>query len=189
VRGDREKRAAALREVYVHGRCSSHGNVVEFREAFVGQKTIAIAMEYAPNGTLHDLIASRRAGDHLPENHIMFWFACALSAVGFMHRHGVVHRDVKLANCLVNGNSTLLLADFGLAAHVDKAKMQSDRGDFFGTPESLPPEVLAGQPHSFEGDIWSLGVLLYALAALRVPLLSGRIVFFFFFFCQKLNPT
>jgi serine/threonine protein kinase len=171
TKGPKEKRTVAVREVFVHGRVSSHPNVVEFREAYLSKDNVAVVMEYCENNTLHDLMQHRlhEGGQPLPEDHIMFWFAGAADAVAFMHHHGIVHRDIKPANLFLNRNNSIRIGDFGMAVSVDRSKTQNEAGEFHGTPEFLAPEVLEGRPHTQKSDVWALGAVLYNLAALKPP--------------------
>lgn len=86
----------------------------------------------------------------------------------YLQKHKVIHRDLKLGNLFLGGGLEIKLGDFGLAA---KLEYESEkRHTVCGTPNYLAPEVLSNKTgHSFEVDIWSLGVVLYALLIGKPP--------------------
>jgi serine/threonine protein kinase len=95
-------------------------------------------------------------------------FAQLVCAVGFLHDEcHIVHRDLKLENVLLDRNRNIRLIDFGFA------KSFVDGGDVFssrcGSPAYVAPEVVTGQPYTTAVDVWSLGVMLYAMATGELP--------------------
>lgn len=85
-----------------------------------------------------------------------------------MHQNRVIHRDLKLGNLFINENLEIKLGDFGLAAKLD---FDGERKrTICGTPNYIAPEVLDGKDgHSYEVDVWSLGVILYTLIIGKPP--------------------
>jgi polo-like kinase 1 len=82
-----------------------------------------------------------------------------IEGVRYLHQQNVIHRDLKLGNIFLGENNVVKLGDFGLAtrlAHADERKMT-----ICGTPNYIAPEILKESGHSFEVDVWSLGVILY----------------------------
>uniref|UniRef100_A0A1A8TYS9 Uncharacterized serine/threonine-protein kinase SgK494b n=1 Tax=Nothobranchius furzeri TaxID=105023 RepID=A0A1A8TYS9_NOTFU len=94
-------------------------------------------------------------------------FAAELGcALGFLHDFGIIHRDVKMENILLNDNGHLRLADFGLSRRLERG------GRAFticGTIQYMAPEVLSGGPYNHAADWWSLGILLFSLATGKFP--------------------
>ena len=91
-----------------------------------------------------------------------------ISALEYLHKNRVIHRDLKLGNLFINDNMDLKLGDFGLAAKLD---FEGERKrTICGTPNYIAPEVLEGRNgHSYEVDIWSLGVIIYTLIIGKPP--------------------
>ncbi len=90
-------------------------------------------------------------------------------ALDYAHRQGLVHRDVKPSNILLDGSGQPLVADFGLAVH--ETQQRCHRDDVSGSPAYMAPEQVRGQSHFLDGrsDIWALGVVLYELLTGRRP--------------------
>jgi len=90
------------------------------------------------------------------------------SAIKYLHSHRVIHRDLKLGNLFLNDRMEVKIGDFGLAT---KLEFDGERKrTICGTPNYIAPEVLEGkQGHSYEVDVWSLGVILYTLIIGKPP--------------------
>jgi serine/threonine protein kinase len=127
--------------------------------------THALVQEYAPNGTLLDFVLQNGP---LPEEKIQFYFLQLVAAVDYLHNvRKVAHRDLKLENVLLDAHDNIKLIDFGLS------NVMHDDGSAFsticGSPEYLAPEVIMNGEYTQAADIWSLGVIMYALATTNLP--------------------
>jgi polo-like kinase 1 len=91
-----------------------------------------------------------------------------ISALKYLHQHRVIHRDLKLGNLFINDKMEVKVGDFGLAAKID---FDGERKrTICGTPNYIAPEVLEGKTgHSYEVDVWSLGVIIYTLIIGKPP--------------------
>ena len=91
-----------------------------------------------------------------------------INALKYLHAHRVIHRDLKLGNLFINEKMEIKLGDFGLATKLD---FDGERKrTICGTPNYIAPEVLEGkQGHSYEVDVWSLGVIIYTLIIGKPP--------------------
>ena len=93
--------------------------------------------------------------------------ATVARAVDFAHGAGVIHRDLKPENILLDGDDRPYVADFGIA--VTRDALRDGKEDFGGTPAYMSPELLNGRPIDNRTDVWSLGVILYAMLTRRLP--------------------
>ena len=87
-------------------------------------------------------------------------------AIGYLHMKGIVHRDLKLENILLDQEGYVKIIDYGLAKMLGE---NSEATSFCGTPEYLAPEIILGKGHSFEVDWWSLGALIYEMLCGHPP--------------------
>jgi len=123
-------------------------------------------MDYADGGDLSMKIKEQN-GKFFQENKILDWFTQICLAIKHIHDRKILHRDIKSQNIFLMKNGQIKLGDFGIAKclnqTIDKAKT------YVGTPYYLSPEIINSQPYDFKSDIWSLGVLLYEMCALKMP--------------------
>jgi NIMA (never in mitosis gene a)-related kinase len=125
-------------------------------------------MDYADGGDLGSKIKEQREqGGFLDEATILNWFTQICLAMKHCHDRKILHRDLKAQNIFLTKNGIVKLGDFGIAkvlsSTVEKAVT------IVGTPYYLSPEIIQNKPYNFKSDIWSLGVLLYEMCALKPP--------------------
>jgi serine/threonine protein kinase len=123
-----------------------------------------LAMEHLPGGDL-----ACRMGRALPRAQALAILRQAAEAVAQLHRHGLVHRDVKPGNFLLRADGSLVLADFGLTVDAGSVDAEAASGALYGTPRYVAPEQWQGAPAAPAADVYSLGVLLHELLAGRAP--------------------
>ncbi|MEQ2235421.1 hypothetical protein ILYODFUR_002180 [Ilyodon furcidens] len=141
-----------------------HTNIIRFHEVFESRDKIVIVMEYASRGELYDYIQERK---RLPETEARSIFRQIASAVHYCHKNGVVHRDLKLENILLDEDLNVKLADFGLSNNFQMGTLLQT---YCGSPLYAAPEIVMGLPYTGpEVDCWALGVLLYALVYSSMP--------------------
>ncbi|XP_078679023.1 NUAK family SNF1-like kinase 1 [Branchiostoma floridae x Branchiostoma belcheri] len=141
-----------------------HPHIVEILEVFENKEKIVLVMEFASGGELYDYISERQ---RLTETEARRIFRQIVSAVNYCHKKGVVHRDLKLENLLLDQQNRVKIADFGLSNTYSHDKLLKT---FCGSPLYASPEIVNGKPyHGPEVDCWSLGVVLYALVYGTMP--------------------
>lgn len=127
---------------------------------------IFMVMEYAPGGELFDYIVAK---DKLKEEEARGFFRQIVSAVAYIHERGYAHRDLKPENLLLDEDQNIKLIDFGLVAK-PRGGMTDHLDTCCGSPAYAAPELISGFPyHGNEVDLWSMGVLLYALLCGFLP--------------------
>lgn len=141
-----------------------HPHIIKLYEVIETPSDIFMVMEYVPGGELFDYIV--RHGK-LSEDEARKFFQQILYGVDYCHRQRVVHRDLKPENLLLDSKNNVKIADFGLS------NLMRD-GDLLktscGSPNYAAPEVISGQLYAgAEVDIWSCGVILFALLCARLP--------------------
>lgn len=141
-----------LREV-----SGKHPNIIEFIEFFEEWGHLNLIFEYCPKGTLETLIESTKLP--LSDSNVATYIKQLLAAVGFLASKCILHRDVKPANLLLANESTVKLADFGVACFCMEPLRLSE-----GTPAFFPPEVHQlprGNGYSLPMDVWAAGITMY----------------------------
>lgn len=141
-----------------------HPHIISIYEVFENKDKIVIVMEYASQGDLYDYVCDKRK---LSEHEARHFFRQIVSAVHYCHQNGIVHRDLKLENILLDGNGNVKIADFGLSNLYHRDEYLQT---FCGSPLYASPEIVNGRPYRGpEVDTWSLGVLLYTLVHGTMP--------------------
>lgn len=126
-----------------------------------------IAMRYVQGTTLRDILRDNGA---LPLDVALRIIEPIASALHYAHSHGVIHRDVKPGNILVEPDGTVLLTDFGIARAADNAQSSlTAAGHVMGTADYLAPEQISGRPAEPRSDVYSLGVVLFEMLTGKTP--------------------
>jgi serine/threonine-protein kinase len=153
-----------FREAETAGRLS-HPNIVTIYDTGEEHDFCYIAMELLKGG---DLAPYVKAANLLPADKAVSIVARAADALGYAHKQGVVHRDVKPANMMYHADTdTLKLTDFGIARLTDSSKTKT--GMVLGTPSYMSPEQLAGKKIEGRSDLFSLAVSLYQMLSGKLP--------------------
>ena len=153
-----------ISEIKIH-KSIHHENIVNFEHYFEDTENVYILIEICHNKTLNDLLKRRKK---LTELEVQYYVLQMVKALQYLHNLKIIHRDLKLANLFLSENMKLKLGDFGLATKLD---FEGERKrSLCGTPNYIAPEILDGKTgHSFEVDIWSIGVCIYILLIGRPP--------------------
>src|SRR5436853_656623 len=142
----------------------SHPNIVSIYDRGEAEGTYYIAMEYIDGRTLKELIVSRGPA---PLTVAVEYARQILSALRFAHRHGIVHRDIKPHNVLVDAEGRVKVTDFGIARA--GGWQMTEAGSIVGTAQYLSPEQARGTDVDQRSDLYSLGVVLYELLTGTLP--------------------
>ncbi|KAF2068869.1 hypothetical protein CYY_009812 [Polysphondylium violaceum] len=138
----------------------SHHNIVRYYDHIPSSSHSYIVMEFIENGSLEKII--KRHG-LLPESLVNVYIAQVLNGLEYLHRQGVIHRDIKAANLLISTDGSIKLADFGVATKVSDLSSDNPDDSFAGTPYWMAPEVIQMQGISTACDVWSLGCTIIEL--------------------------
>jgi len=142
----------------------SHPNIVSIYDRGEAEGTYYIAMEYLDGRTLKELILRRGPA---PVKTAIDYTRQILAALRFAHKNGIVHRDIKPHNVLVDSEGRLKVTDFGIARA--GASQMTEAGSIIGTAQYLSPEQAKGAPVDQTSDIYSVGIVLYELLTGTVP--------------------
>jgi serine/threonine-protein kinase len=142
----------------------SHPNIVSIYDRGEAEGTYYIAMEYLSGRSLKELIVSRGP---TPVRIAIDYTRQILAAIGYAHRHGIVHRDIKPHNVVVDADGRLKVTDFGIAR--SGASQMTEVGSIIGTAQYLSPEQAKGAPVDQRSDLYSVGIVLYEMLTGKVP--------------------
>jgi serine/threonine-protein kinase len=166
---DRVARARFQREARTAAQVSAHPNVVTIYDIGEHGDDAFIVMECFAGGTVADqLREARERGEPVDRATALAWLREAAAGLDAAHAAGVVHRDVKPANLLLDAQGRLAVADFGIARLADDTSM-TQAGQVLGTAAYLSPEQAMGLPATPASDRYSLAVLAYELLSGRRP--------------------
>ncbi|CAL9734692.1 cell division control protein 15 [Monosporozyma servazzii] len=138
-----------------------HVNIVKYHGFIQKMSNLYIILEYASKGSLKSLMATRR-DKCLSESETKLYIRQTLDGLVYLHAQGVIHRDIKAANLLLDANDVVKLADFGVSTKVNNSAMT-----LAGSLNWMAPEIIINKGASTLSDIWSLG-------ATVVELLTGK---------------
>ena len=143
----------------------THPNIVAIFDRSEWDGTPYIAMELVDGRTLKELVTERGP---LPPEIAISLTEQILRALGYAHRRGIVHRDIKPQNVILDGEGQAKVADFGIARAGETSEM-TQTGAIVGTVQYLSPEQAEGHPVDRRADLYSAGIVLYELLTGQVP--------------------
>lgn len=141
-----------------------HKNIIQLYEIMESTKNIYLVMEYCEGKELFEYIVMKKK---LSEDEALKFFQEIIDSVDYLHSQNIVHRDLKPENLLLDFKYSIKVSDFGLSRLYDNDRLLSTP---CGTPSYAPPEMLKGEEyHGLLSDIWSSGVILYAMLCGYLP--------------------
>jgi tetratricopeptide (TPR) repeat protein/TolB-like protein/tRNA A-37 threonylcarbamoyl transferase component Bud32 len=145
----------------------SHKNILRIHDMGEVGGTKFITMAYVEG---HDLYGILKENPKLPIERVLKYARALAEALAAAHAEGVVHRDLKPQNILVNKDDQIFVSDFGLAKSFEEgAQGMTKTGAFLGTPRYMSPEQVEGKPADQRSDLYSYGLMLYEMAVGDVP--------------------
>jgi NIMA (never in mitosis gene a)-related kinase len=162
------ERERALQEAALL-RVLQHPNIVSYKEAFLTRSGhICLIMEFAEGGDLHQYMQGQRhMGEMVSEMKVLDWFGQICQALQYLHGLNIIHRDIKARNIFLRATGAVQLGDFGISTVADASNGAVSHAA--GTPTYASPERVLRRPYGASADIWSLGIVVYELCALRRP--------------------
>jgi serine/threonine protein kinase len=142
----------------------SHPNIVQYIETIRDSDFLHIVLEFMENGSLSDIM---KKFDNFPETLASFYIAQVLQGLDYLHKQGVIHRDIKGANILTTKDGCVKLADFGVAMKLSDT--ESPENSVVGTPYWMAPEIIEMSPPTPACDIWSVGCTVVELLGGKPP--------------------
>lgn len=129
--------------------------------AFDTETKLYLGLEFVNGGNLQHHL--KEENQKLPLHDIKLYLAEIAIALNYLHQNGIIYRDLKSANILLDHEGHIKLADFGLSILFDDPSTNNTTHSFVGTPECIPPEMIQRIPYSYEADWWQYGILAYEL--------------------------
>ncbi|XP_076253749.1 cGMP-dependent protein kinase 1-like isoform X2 [Rhynchophorus ferrugineus] len=155
-------------EKIIQMNCKSHF-IVRLYRTYKDNKYVYFLMEACLGGDLFSLIQKQK-GKRFEEKDAKFYVACVIESLDYLHSKGIIYRDLKPENLMVDKIGYLKLTDFGFA------KRMPARGKTFtfaGTPEYVAPEIVLNRGHDRSVDYWALGVFVFELLTGKTPFKTG----------------
>jgi atypical protein kinase C iota type len=151
-------------EKHIFELATNHPFLVGLHSCFQTSANLFYVIEYMGGG---DLLLHMQRKCKLPEDHARFYSAEIAVALDFLHSRGIIYRDLKLDNVLLDIEGHIRLTDYGMCKEgLKKGEMTST---FCGTPNYIPPEMLRGENYDFSVDWWALGVICFEMMTGRPP--------------------
>ena len=144
-----------------------HPFIVPYKESWIERgHTICIINTYCEAGDLRTLLKSMAGLQQrrfFSEDQLKKWLVQLLFALEYLHRHEVIHRDMKSSNVFLTSEGDIQVGDFGLSTFSGEGQ------ETVGTPHYMCPELVAKKGYGFKADVWSLGVIMHEMSAQRMP--------------------
>uniref|UniRef100_A0A3Q3IQV8 non-specific serine/threonine protein kinase n=1 Tax=Monopterus albus TaxID=43700 RepID=A0A3Q3IQV8_MONAL len=140
-----------------------HNNIIAYFNHFMDRNTLLIELEYCNGGNLYDKINQQKG--RLFSEEVVIWYLYQIaSAVSYIHKAGILHRDIKTLNIFLTKTDLMKLGDYGLAKKLDSEFSMAET--CVGTPYYMSPELCQGAKYNFKSDIWAMGCVLFEVLTL-----------------------
>ena len=146
-----------------------HKNIIQLFDIMESKTNLYFVLEYCKGGELFDYIVKNK---RLKEGEACKFFQQIINGVEYLHNQGIIHRDLKPENLLLDYKNNIKISDFGLSTFFSKNNFLQTA---CGTPFYAPPEMLEGLQYNGEAsDIWSCGIILYAMLCGTLPFSESK---------------
>jgi len=142
-----------------------HPHIVRIYQISEEQDLVYFVMSFIPGGSLTDRIEKQGV---IPIDDLIKWGIDASSALAYGHEHGVIHRDLKPDNIMLDNNNRVVVMDYGIARAGERTGL-TQTGSVIGTPQYMSPEQARGTELDARSDIYSMGIVLYQMATGDLP--------------------
>lgn len=160
---------AILLELRTFAKCRNT-HIVDFYGAFIHENRICIALEYMDAGALSSLLKTHSV---VSEKLMVSITWQVLDGLEYLHADmRVIHRDIKPSNLLLNSAGVVKITDFGVSGELEDGLGTQKKVTFVGTMYYMSPERIRGEPHSYNSDMWSLGLVLVECLSGHYPYAS-----------------
>lgn len=147
----------------------SHPNIATVHDFGLDSNQLFIVMEYIPGTDLKSMLKQK---GRLPAGEAMALMSQACAGIGYAHRAGLVHCDIKPQNILITPDGRVKVVDFGIARALSSIREEERVEVVWGSPQYFSPEQAAGSAPSPSSDVYSLGIVLYEMLTGRVPFMA-----------------
>ncbi|XP_072326982.1 serine/threonine-protein kinase 33-like [Scyliorhinus torazame] len=155
----------------------NHEHIIKLEEVYETTKKVYLVIEFCELGELKGILEEK---GHLSESETKHIISSLASAIFYLHKNDIIHRDLKLENILVKSNDNtddnelklnIKVTDFGLSVLKDGAGVGSESmlQDTCGTPLYMAPEIINNYDYSKQCDLWSIGIIMYILLCGQAP--------------------
>ncbi|CAH8874379.1 unnamed protein product [Trichobilharzia szidati] len=146
---------------------ANHDFIVKLYRTYRDNRYLYLLLEVCLGGELWTLLRNSTSFD---DSTARFYSACVVEALNYLHRKGIVYRDLKPENLLLDSQGFCKMTDFGFAKRIGYG---NKTWTFCGTPEYVAPEVILNKGHDFAVDFWALGILMFELLTGTPPFTSS----------------
>jgi serine/threonine protein kinase len=151
-------------------KCNTSDFIIKYYDSFVDNEHVYIISELAVNGDLQTLIRKKYS---FKDNFIAKIIIQISLGLNYLHKHNIIHRDLKTSNIFFNDNWDVKIGDLGLAKFFAKSKFTNS---LIGSPSYMSPEMYDSDGYTEKVDMWSLGCILYNMLTLEHPFKATNIV-------------